>query len=56
MKNIILSDKMKIILYLPDEDNQMNNFDTLDNFFPRLSEFDEDSFPDKKSPLIVEKR
>lgn len=55
MKNIILSDKMKIILYLPDEDNQMNNFDTLDNFFPRLSEFDEDSFPDKKSPLIVEK-
>lgn len=46
---------MKIILYLPDEDNQMNNFDTLDNFFPRLSEFDEDSFPDKKSPLIVEK-
>jgi hypothetical protein len=46
---------MKIILYLPDKDNQMNNFDILDTFFPRLAEFNEDSFPDKKFPLIVEK-
>lgn len=33
----------------------MNNFDILDTFFPRLAEFNEDSFPDKKFPLIVEK-
>lgn len=33
----------------------MNKSDILDNFFPRLEPFDEDSFPDKKFPLILEK-
>lgn len=46
---------MKFILYLPDKDNQMNNSDILDTFFLGLAEFNEDSFPDKKFPLIVEK-
>lgn len=33
----------------------MNKATILDNFFPRLATFDEDSFPDKKFPLLLEK-